>query len=178
MCGAGLAWEAIDIRWARLIVLAPPFRMGSFRHLGQRLSFGVASEHGQVLRDGYFGRRVSQSVVGAEPSNRNRLKRARLRLVQQRRNPVNGQVVGVLSVGATRSELIAGGGARCDGIGAEERMKVRLVLLAWEDNGIDVLVHERRWDVDLGVGVHALHGDATDQQSGAECGAVHRHDAL
>jgi len=73
MSGTGLAGEAVYVRLARRVVLAPPFRMRFRGHLGEGGSFGVSSNHGQVLRDGDFGRRVSQTVVSAEACDRSRL---------------------------------------------------------------------------------------------------------
>jgi len=173
--GASLTGEAIRVERARSIALARPCRVRFSRHIVECGGFRVTGQHGQVIRDWDFGWRISQPVVCAEATDRNRLEGARCRLVQQCWNPVDGQIVGVLGVGAAGPELVAGGGADRDGIGAEEGVKVGLVLLAGEDDGIDVLVHKRRGNVDLGVSVCALHSEATGQQGGAEHGALHRH---
>jgi hypothetical protein len=147
-------------------------------HLVRSGCFGIAGQHGQVLWDGDLGRRVSQTVVSAEAADRHRLEGAGSGLVQQCRDPVDGQVVGVLGVGAAGSELVASGQGDCDGVGAEEGVEVGFGVLAREDDGVDVLVHEGRGDVDLGVGVGALDGEATGQQGSAEGGAVFRHRVL
>jgi hypothetical protein len=52
---------------------------------------------------------------------------------------------------------------------------VGLGVLPGEDDGVDVLIHEGRGDVDLGVSVGALDGEAAGQQRGAEGGAVCQH---
>jgi len=172
---AGLAGESVLIKRARRIVLAPPLGVGLFGHGRRRLRLSITSEHLQVLGDGDLSRSVSKSVVCAESHDRDRHERV-AGLCQQRGHPVDGQIVRVLSVGAASTKLIAGLGVDVDGVGAEERVKMRFAVLSREDDGVDVLVHERRRNVDLSVGIGRLDGEATGQQGGLQHVGVRRHD--
>ena len=166
MSGATLAREAVRVQWARRIVLAPPLGVGLLRHGRGCLGRGITSEHLQVLGDRNFSWCVSKAVVCAETHHWDGHVRV-TRLRQQSWHPVDGQIVRVLGVGAASTKLIAGLGVDVDGVRAEERVKMRFAMLSREDDGVDVLVHERRRDVDLCVGVGRLHGEAGGQQGGA-----------
>lgn len=163
MGAARLGREAIGVKSARF-ALAGPLRLCVGNHISLRRGRGLSGHHLQVLWDGHLGGGLSEVVVGAETRQGHRLVRvSAVRRVQGRGDPVDGQIVGVLGVGAALLQLGAGRGARGDGIGAEERVHVGLVKGAREDDGIDVLLHERLGHVDLGVSL-----GSSDEEAGGE----------
>lgn len=160
MGAAGRAGEAVGIEGAAAAALAEPLGLGLGGQLGLGLGLGVAGDHFQVLRDGHLRGRLAEVVVGAEAGDRERLVRLAAILGEQRRgDPVDGQVVGVLEVGAALLKLGAGLRVDRDGVGAEKAVQVRLVILAREDYGVDVLEHKGAGGADDGVGLsHAKQG--------------------
>lgn len=66
---------------------------------------------------------------------------------------VDGEVVGVVSGSAALLQLCAGCGRGSDGVRSKERVHVGFSILAREHDRINVLVHERRGNVGLGVRV-------------------------
>lgn len=160
MSRAGLAGEAVLVQWARRIVLAPPLGVGLLGHGRGRLGRSITSEHLQVLRDRNLSWCVSKAVVCAETHDWDgHVSVTRLR--QQSWHPVDRQIVWILCVGAASTKLIAGLGIDVNGVGAEERVKMRFAMLSREDDRVDVLVHERRRNVDLCVGIGRLHGETS-----------------
>jgi hypothetical protein len=139
------------------LALAGPFSLGLRRHISLGLGHSVAGHHLQVLRDSDLSRGLAEVVVSAEAHDRNRLVVGSIGGVERSRNPVDGQIVRVLGVGATLLELGAGLGVDGDGIRAEERVQVRLAMLAGEHNRVDVLEHEGRSGIDLSVSLGGTH---------------------
>jgi hypothetical protein len=161
---AGLGRETVSVKGDALAFTGPlGLCVGVHGVLGH--GAGLASNHHQVLRDGDLGRGLAQVVVCAEAEDGYGLVVLAILGVEESRNPVGGQIVGVLGAGATLLEFSTGLCAGNDGVGAVERVEMRLVELAREDNGINVLLHERRRNLDDGVRVCELSDKGRSEKS-------------
>lgn len=165
MGAAGRGREAIGADGNGL-ALAGPLSLGVSGHISFGFGVGISSDHLQVLGDGDLSGCLAEVVVGAEAHNRDGLEVRSIGSVQRRGDPVDGQIVGVLGVGAALLQLGAGLGVDGDGVGAEERVQMGLAVLAGEDNGINVLEHEGGGNVDLGVGLGSADKKAGGEKNG------------
>lgn len=172
---AGRRGETVGVGAAAAAVLAGPRGLGIGDHVALGGGGGLAGNHLEVLGNSDLGLCLAKVVVGAEARERHGLVGlAAVGGVERRGDPVDGQVVGVLGVGAALLELGAGLGVDGDGVGAEEGVQVRLVVLAGVDNGIDVLGHKRGGDVDLGVGLSQAGEEAGSEKKGRHPVSVKR----
>lgn len=163
--------EAIRIK-SHGVALAEPFNLGVRRAGARRLGCGITSKHPQVLGHGHLGLRIAQTVVCAEAEQRDgRIRAAAIFGVNQSRDPVDGQVVGVAGVGAPGLEFCTGLGVGSHAVGTKECVEMGLAVAAGENDGINVLVENGCHDVHLGIAV-----DGLGQKAGGKrdfCGGKH-----
>ena len=149
---AGAGGEAVLVE-GHVFGFAAPGGLGVWVHGGLGGGGGLAGDHHEVLRDGHLGGGLAQVVVGGEAEHAEGLVGfAAVGGEEGGGDPVGGEVVGVVGVGAALLELGGGGGGGGEGVGAEEGVEVGLGVGAGEDDGVDVFGGEGAHEVDLGVG--------------------------
>ncbi len=128
---------------------------------------GFACYHLQILGDGDFGFGFAQIVVCAEAHDWCVVVcLAAIGSVQRSWNPVRGQVIGVLGVGAALLELGTGIGGSRNGVGAIEGVQVRLVECSGVDNRVNVLLHKGLLDLHYSVGIGELGEETRGEENG------------
>ena len=149
--GARLGGKSRSVKRRGSVAFTTPGDLCVCWHARLSCCFRIASNHFQVLRNGDLGRCFTKVVICAEAHHGNGFVGLAIFGVQWRGNPVDRQVIGILRVGAASLQLGRCVSGSCYGIRAKKGVQMGLAVRAWEHNRVDILVHERCRNVDLGV---------------------------